>query len=203
MAANCYMVTAQRSESVTYSVMAQFTSPNDTNLIVAKTHHIEVFIVTTDGLKLHAELPVFGSIKTIRRFRPAKEPQDLLFFITQKYDVAVLAYDAAKGKVVTRASANVSSKVGREAETGLIVAVDPLTGLIGCRIYDSLLTLIEYEHGSRILKANDMRFSDSNIIDLTFLYGYGRSVSAIRSHNCQTSQRSRTFSKSTWRNRVI
>jgi hypothetical protein len=51
--------------------------------------------------------------------------------------------------------------------------------IIACRIYDGLLTLIEYEHGKKNLKVNEMRFEDVNIIDLTFLHGYGRSTVRI------------------------
>ena len=68
-----YIVSAHRPTAVTDSVMGNFTAPNELNLIIAKVHNIEVFIVTSDGLKLHSDLPVNGRLMSVRLFRPAHE----------------------------------------------------------------------------------------------------------------------------------
>lgn len=92
---------------------------------------LKVYVVHADGLKLHADVPVWGRLQAARRFRPQKEPQDLLFILTAKRDAAVLSFATGDGlpPMQTRASCNVSRPVGREADTGVIVAVDPVSNV--------------------------------------------------------------------------
>ena len=49
--------------------------------------------------------------------------------LTAKYDAAVLQCDQATGNVITRSSGNVADNVGRQAEAGAIVVVDPITNV--------------------------------------------------------------------------
>lgn len=49
--------------------------------------------------------------------------------------------------------------------------------MIGARVYDGLLTILEYNASdSNTLRSTDIRFDDLNVIDLTFLHGYSEFV---------------------------
>jgi hypothetical protein len=49
--------------------------------------------------------------------------------LTTKYDAAVLQCDQVTGTIVTRSSGNVADNVGRQAEAGAIVVIDPVTNV--------------------------------------------------------------------------
>lgn len=72
MACN-YVVTAQPSTAVFSSLTANFTGPNDVNLIAAKGKRLDISLVTSDGLKPVLDLPIYGRIQSVLAFRPKVE----------------------------------------------------------------------------------------------------------------------------------
>jgi hypothetical protein len=69
MACN-YVVTAQKPTMVTHSVVGQFTSEEDTNLIIAKSTRLELHRVTADGLAPVFDVGIYGRIAALELFRP-------------------------------------------------------------------------------------------------------------------------------------
>lgn len=72
MASN-YIVSAQKPTVITHAVVGNFTSPNDLNLVLAKTNRVELLSITPSGLKPFREVPIFGRIATVKAFRPPNE----------------------------------------------------------------------------------------------------------------------------------
>lgn len=134
-----YAVTAQKSTAVNFSIVCQFTSSNEKNLILAKGNHIEVYLIKEDGLSLLTDISLFGSVKSLEYYRPALTNQDVLFVLTERKKVAVLSYDQTQRKVITKSMGNVKDRIGRDAEMGQRGFIDPEGRLIGMILYDGLL----------------------------------------------------------------
>ncbi|KAK3281911.1 DNA damage-binding protein 1 [Cymbomonas tetramitiformis] len=91
-----YCVTAHKPTTVTASVVGNFTSENELNLIVAKCTRVEIYLLTAEGLQAVKDVPIYGRISTLELFRPPGAKQDLLFLCTERYKFCVLAYDAVE-----------------------------------------------------------------------------------------------------------
>ena len=65
------VTTAFKASAVSGCLAANFTAPNQLNLLVAKNSRIEVMLVSPDqGLQPMLDVPLFGRIVTLRKFRP-------------------------------------------------------------------------------------------------------------------------------------
>lgn len=88
----------------------------------------------------------------------------------------------------TRAYGNVSDRVGRPAETGIIVCIHPfervgtsdcselwgyLIQLIALRLYEGHLKLIQWQD-EHDLKSFNVRFEDMSVTDVIFLENTGK-----------------------------
>lgn len=84
MAATNYVVTVQRPTEVTGLATGYFTAANEFNLIVAKNTHLEIYLITSDGLKLIKDVSIYGQINVLKSFRLPNMNKDLLFVFTAK-----------------------------------------------------------------------------------------------------------------------
>jgi len=57
-----YHVTALSPTITTMSVICNFTSKNEKNLIVAKSNRLQIFRVVENGIESILELPIYGTI---------------------------------------------------------------------------------------------------------------------------------------------
>jgi DNA damage-binding protein 1 len=69
MSAMNYVVTVQRPTAVTAIATGHFTSPTDFNLIVAKNTHFEIYVISSEGLKLVKDVCIYGQINVLKCFR--------------------------------------------------------------------------------------------------------------------------------------
>lgn len=69
MSAMNYVVTVQRPTAVTAITTGHFTSPTDFNLIVAKNTHFEIYVISSEGLKLVKDVCIYGQIHVLKCFR--------------------------------------------------------------------------------------------------------------------------------------
>lgn len=145
------------------------------NLIVAKNSRIEVFIIESKGLKPIKEVNIYGKIAVLKLFRQADEKKDFIFILTQAYQAMILECKYSKERdefeIVTKAHGNVSDKIGKPAETGILAVIDPQARVIGMRLYEGLFKIIPLEKDSNELKAYSLRMEDVNVQDVEFLYG--------------------------------
>lgn len=139
-----YAATSLKSTAVNYSVVCNFTSPTDTNLIVAKGNQLEIHILKEDGLSLVLETPLFGRIRSLDYYRPANSAQDVLFVLIERKKFCLLSYDAEEQKIVVRSVANVRERIGRDSELGQRGFLDPDGRMIGLMLYDGLLKVMNH-----------------------------------------------------------
>ncbi|KAJ3184381.1 DNA damage-binding protein 1a [Gaertneriomyces sp. JEL0708] len=149
MASHYYVATAKKPDSVSLAIRANFTATEDVNLIVSKTTHLEVHVLENDPydenantLRLLLDLPIYGRISTLRKFRPPGSPTDFLFLTIERYQCFILSYNAASQQVVTEAGANLQDRTGYPASEGHVGMIDPDHQLIGLHLYQGLVKFI-------------------------------------------------------------
>ncbi|XP_050068319.1 DNA damage-binding protein 1 [Anopheles maculipalpis] len=171
--AHNYIVTAQKPTAVTACVTGNFTSPNDLNLIVAKCSRLEIYLVTPEGLRPIKEIGINGKIAVMKLFRPAEEKKDLIFILTSRYNAMILqcAVQGDDIEIITKAHGNVSDRVGKPAETGILAVIDPKARVIGMRLYEGLFKIIPLDKDTNELKATSLRMEEMHVQDVEFLYG--------------------------------
>ncbi|KAI6221851.1 DNA damage-binding protein 1 [Aphelenchoides fujianensis] len=162
-----YIVSAQKPTVVNGCVVGNFRNEQDLDLVIARINRIELLLITEEGLKPYRELPIFGRIAIVRAFKAPGEKRDSLLILTCKYHMCVLSFEP-NGDVRTRASGNVSDRVARQAESGILASIHHRTGLIALRLYDGLLKIVQWSD-ERDLTCFNIRFADAQISDFTFL----------------------------------
>jgi len=171
--AHNYVVTAQEATAVNAAVRGHFTGPNDLNLIISKNNRLEVHVVSPEGLKPIIDINIYGRVATMELFRPNTEKQDLLFVLTERYRVMILAYKADTGDIVTKAFGDVQDCIGRPSDTGMIAIIDPQCRMIGLRLYDGLFKVVPLDLGNNTeLKAFNLRLEELQLVDIQFLHGF-------------------------------
>ncbi|XP_037946592.1 DNA damage-binding protein 1 isoform X2 [Teleopsis dalmanni] len=168
-----YVVTAQNPTAVIACVCGNFTSPTDLNLVIARNSQLEIDLVTPEGLRPLKEVNINGQIAVMRHFRPPEGKKDLVFILTQRYNVMILEFIEEDGviKVHTKADGTVSDPVGISAEGGVIAVIDPKARVVGMCLYKGLFTIVPLDHSSSELKATNLRMDELTVYDVEFLYG--------------------------------
>ncbi|XP_028966942.1 DNA damage-binding protein 1 [Galendromus occidentalis] len=168
-----YIVTAHKPTAVTGCLTGNFTTPTDRNLIVAKNTRLEILTITEEGLKPIKEVNIYGRISVMKKFRYPNESKDLLFFLTDKYNVAILEFSAESSEnfeVITRSHGCVSDPYARPSEAGNLVVVDqPKARVIALRLYDGLLKMIPLNREAKELRSYNIRVEEAQITDMCFL----------------------------------
>lgn len=109
----------------------------------------------------------------MKLFRPPGEKKDLLFFLTAKYNAAILecVQYGDSIEIITRAHGNIADTFSRPSETGNIGIIDPECRVIGLRLYDGLFKVIPLDRDNRELKAFNIRMEELTVQDMEFLHG--------------------------------
>jgi DNA damage-binding protein 1 len=188
-----------------------FTSPEDLNLVLAKGNRIEIFLVTAEGLRAVKEVNINGRISVLRLFRPQNENKDFAFFLTHKYNAAILECIKKSGEdleILTKAHGNVADQISKPAETGSIAIIDPTSRFIGLRLYDGLFKVIPLDKENRELKAFNIRMEELQIQDIQWLHisGANPTVAFVyqetNSRNVKTYEinvKEKEFAKGPWK----
>lgn len=70
--------------------IGNFTGPNDLNLVFIKNSYIEIYDITSEGLRVVRDIPLNGTILTALLFRRRNRKQDSLCIVTLRADLIVL-----------------------------------------------------------------------------------------------------------------
>lgn len=194
-----YVVTAHKPTAVNLSVVGNFTSPTDINLIVAKSTRIEIHTLTVDGLQGVLDVPIYGRIASLELFRPKGEPKDLLFLHTERYKFCVLEYvppkgdsDNDKGELKARANGDVQDKIGRPADFGQLGLIDPECRMIGLHLYDGLFKVLPL-NGTTIEEAFNVRLEELSVLDMVFLTGCQKPTVALLYQDTKGARHAKTY----------
>ncbi|KAJ2808954.1 hypothetical protein H4R20_000503 [Coemansia guatemalensis] len=146
-----YVVSAHKSSTVTDSVCGAFTSPDTTNLILAKGNRLEIHTVNTaaeavaDGstrLQLVEEVRLNGNVATIDFMQPTDRETGVVVVTSERQQFAVLSWDATARRVATESSGTLTQATGRPTTERRIVAVDPQARVIAVYAYQGIVQLL-------------------------------------------------------------
>ncbi|GER29769.1 DNA damage-binding protein 1 [Striga asiatica] len=186
-----YVLTAPTN--VTHSCVGNFTAPNELNLIVAKCTRIEIHLLSSQGLQLMLDMPIYGRIAILELFRPHGETQDHLIMVKEAYQFSVLQWDAENAEFITRAMADVSYQIGIPAENRKIGIVDPDCRLIGLHLYDGIFKVIPFDNKGKFMEAFDIRFEELRVLDIKFLYGCPRPTIVVLYQDAEDVRHMKTY----------
>lgn len=60
-------------------------------------------------------------------------------------------------EIITKAHGNVSDRIGKASENGIVAVIDPEARVIGLRLYDGLFKIIPLDKDNSELKASSIR----------------------------------------------
>ncbi|VEL23202.1 unnamed protein product [Protopolystoma xenopodis] len=192
--AHFYHVTTQKPTAVIQTCTGHFTGPDDLNLIICKNTLIEVFEVTSEGLKLIRDVPINARVVAAHMFRRKDKLIDSLFLLTHKAGVAIIECVKHNNMIdfITVAAGSIEDRGSRIIDSGFGVLVDPDANFIVIRFYHGLLKVISLHcirdriGTSEVLDANQwtvntysVRMHEGNIVDMAFLYDYAQPTFAM------------------------
>ena len=94
----------------------------------------------------------------------------MLVLTTDRFQLAVLSFDARERRLVTLASGDLRDRIGRPCERGQLVVADPAHRALALQFCDGLLKLLPCERGFRGgEKAFNVRLEEQDVLDLCFL----------------------------------
>ncbi|KAK3842433.1 MAG: UV-damaged DNA binding protein 1 [Linnemannia gamsii] len=148
--------TARKSSAVSHAIKGNFTGPDDLNLILGKGTRVEVYLVSSDGLKMVKEFGIYGEIACLEPFRPPGHTMDMLLLTTTHYQMLTLslrlssspsgagamATIAPQFSILSDTYTDLQDRHARPSEAGQIVIMDPTSALICCHLYQGLLKCI-------------------------------------------------------------
>jgi DNA damage-binding protein 1 len=164
---------------VYHTITGSFTgNENEVNLVVAHGTRMVMYRIGTDGLEPIADVPIYGRIAALHTVKLPNDPvqgRDSIFFLTERYYMCIVSWEATTSQFITRSKRNVSSRIGRPAEEGPRAIVDPHMRCIGMHLYDGAFKIIPLspEEGTPLEEFN-VQLDELQVIDIQFL------------HNCQT-----------------
>uniref|UniRef100_A0A1I8A3N1 CPSF_A domain-containing protein n=1 Tax=Steinernema glaseri TaxID=37863 RepID=A0A1I8A3N1_9BILA len=163
-----YIASAQKPTVVTHSVVGKFRSEDNVELVVARINRLELLRADERGLKTLFEYSIYGRIVHLAKFRKQGEKLDSLIVLTLKLDLAILKFNE-DGDLVPRCHGNLSDRIGRPAECGILLTVHPTRGILAIHQSDGMLRLVFWEEGETFRSYN-VRISDLKIVDIQFIY---------------------------------
>lgn len=166
---------------VTHSAVGPFTSSKQLDLVVAKSTRLEVYRLTTDGLKPMLDVPVNGRIATMSLCGGDVERgiKARLFLTTERFGFSVLSYDESTEELKTEAFGDVRDNIGRPAENGQIGIVDNECRAIGLQLYDGLFKVIPCDEKGDVKEAFNIRLEELRVEDIQFLHGTSKPTIAV------------------------
>jgi len=150
-------------------------------------------VLTPDALRLVHDVPMYGRIATLELFKPPLEPKHLLFIATERHAFCVLSYDASRGELITRASGDLSDRIGRPSECGQLGVVDPECRCVGLHAYDGLFKIIPMDQRGQLRDAFNVRLEELQVIDLKFLHGGARPTLAVLYEDAKEGRHVKTY----------
>ena len=194
-----YIVTAQPPTVVTQSIVCNFTSPSDTNLIVGRSTRMEIYRCTQDGLESMHEIDIYGTIASIVPFKSKTDTTHRLFLTTERHKFFVLKWDAETRELRTEAQGDSKLKIGRLTENSTIALIDPTNSYFGLQQYDGVLQMLAIESNGTLDKTiYDCRFDQLQVIQMEFLYKCAKPTVLVLSNETTANQDRRSLKSWTY-----
>jgi len=193
-----YVVTAHPPGGVLLTAKCNFTAPNATDVIIAKSRRLEIRQASNDAnspFPIILQVPVNGRVTSLLPLKVPLSPTSYLFITTDRFRYAVIGFDPTRQPhpIATHASGTFKQfdqgVIGREAECAPLVALDPHSRCLALHLYDGLITILPINFGYSppkaalkggaaprthqshvLLDAYHARIEERTLLDICFLY---------------------------------
>lgn len=128
--------------------------------------------MTNEGLDPVLDVPLYGRIAGLEKFRPTKDGLDLIFVSTERYKFCVLGIDPERKTFVTKSNGDLRDRNEAAADFGQLVFIDPESRMIGLHLYRGQLKIIPVNSKTGALHdAINLKLDELHVIDIKFLQG--------------------------------
>ena len=134
-----YVVTSVKPTAISSSIICNFTSISDINLIIARGNRLEIHTWSNEELIPILDVALYGRINGLASFKHSKSTKDVIYILTEKLHFCVLSFDEDNKTLINIAAGYLRDKFGKEIEGGSFSLIDPGYRLIGVFIYDGVL----------------------------------------------------------------
>lgn len=190
-----YIATSQKATAVNFSLVCNFTSNQDKNLIIVKSNHIEIYTLKDDLLIAELDAPFFATIRSIECFRPISSQTDHIFILTNHHSFCSLSYDINNKKLILKTSGNLKDRGTRCLENGSKTHIDPDYRMIGCLLSEGYLKILPIDIHSGLMKdAFNIAFNETKVIDVKFLYNCSKPTICLLYQDNHQSRHVKTLS---------
>ncbi|KAJ3010234.1 DNA damage-binding protein 1a [Thoreauomyces humboldtii] len=194
MGPNLYVVSARKPDSVSHAVKASFTGPDDINVIVSKTTHLEVFILEPTGaddgeqyLRLVLDAPIYDRITTLGKCRLPGKTQDSIIISTERHKFLIVSYNSRTHHLETEIVDDIREPAARVSNFGYMGMVHADGNLVGIHSYEGILKVVDlgrqFKAGKnakkstreprRSLTAVTLRLEERSVIAMQFMESDG------------------------------
>lgn len=98
-----YLVSVQQPSTVTHCLKGNIFSPTSIDVVFAKSSKLDIFTVTENGLSAVCEVPIYGKVSALCKYRVERIFLCFLFYLidanhdyiivcTEDYNFSVLSY---------------------------------------------------------------------------------------------------------------
>ncbi|KAF8248907.1 DNA damage-binding protein 1 [Wilcoxina mikolae CBS 423.85] len=189
-----YLASIHKASAVRRAVKANFFSPDEPSLVVAKANRAEIYTLSAACLYLRTSFRVYGSINGLLTLRPSNSSTDHLFITTDHNDYFTVSWDRERDTIRNeRTAQDVADRFLRDAPGGPRYIADPGGRMLGIHVYEGLFLAIPFvlaeKKGRRkttskgeignLDEHSTIRMKELMIIDIAFLYGTDIPVLAV------------------------
>ncbi|CAG9324331.1 unnamed protein product [Blepharisma stoltei] len=161
-----YLASAHKSSAVATSLVCNFTSPEDRNLIVAKGNRIEIHTLTEENIIPIQEFSLFGIVRFIEKLHP-QTGSDSLLIVTDPYNLSLAVFE--NSKLCLKESVSLKEKLSLRLEYFPFATLDPHQRAFCMHIYKGLIRIIGIKSNFTIGVSFNSRIEESWVIDMKFL----------------------------------
>jgi len=188
-----YVVNAHPPSVVTHTLVCNFTSANDLNLILIRSSRMEIYRVSESGIEPLTDVPLYARVADIKAFRTKSDVSSRLFICTERHKFFVLRWDAETREIVTLATGDSKLKIGRLSDTSCSCLLDPSNRWIGLHQYDGVFQLLSVDASSGALGSQliDLKFDMMQVIQIAFLYKQSKPTLCVLANDSNAIARER------------
>ena len=145
-----YIVPSCAASSVLHAVKTDFHVQGSDELILSKGGtRLEFHALDPTGLRLLEEVPIYGTILSIRAVKLPESSTSSLAILLASYRFFLLSYSEEHKKIITEASADYTeSLAARPADLLTTILLDPLNRFIGIHAYNGLFRIVPLPQAS-------------------------------------------------------